>query len=109
MAEAAGQLGVQTKSVAGFTKVMIDLGKPTNLSADEVATSLAQLMENVMGTSAGDVERLGSALVDLGNRGASTERDIVEMAQRIAAAGASVGLSEQDVLGYLCTSFSTYC
>ena len=99
VAEAAGQLGVQTKSVAGFTKVMIDLGNTTNLSADEVATSLAQLM-NVMGTSAGDVERLGSALVDLGNKGASTERDIVEMAQRIAAAGASVGLSEQDVLGF---------
>jgi TP901 family phage tail tape measure protein len=78
---------------------MIDLGNTTNLSADEVATSLAQLM-NVMGTSAGDVERLGSALVDLGNKGASTERDIVQMAQRIAAAGASVGLSEQDVLGF---------
>ena len=99
VAEAAGQLGVKTEDVAGFTRVMIDLGETTNLTADQAATSLAQFM-NVMGTSADDVSRLGSAVVDLGNKGASTERDIVEMAQRIAAAGKSVGMAETDVLGF---------
>jgi TP901 family phage tail tape measure protein len=98
VAEAAGQLGVQTSAVAGFTRVMIDLGETTNLAADEAATSLAQLM-NVMQTSAGDVDNLGSAVVALGNDGASTERDIVLMAQRIAGAGAMIGMSEGDVLG----------
>ena len=99
VAEAAGQLGVKTKDVAAFTKVMIDLGETTNLTADEAATSLAQLM-NVMGTAPDQVDRLGAAIVDLGNKGASTERDIVQMAQRIAAAGKSVGMSETAVLGY---------
>lgn len=97
VAEAAGQLGVATEDVAAFTKVMVDLGETTNLTADEAATSIAQLM-NIMQTAPDDVDNLGAALVELGNNGASTERDIIEMAQRIAGAGAIVGLSEAEVL-----------
>lgn len=97
VAEAAGQLGVQTPAIAGFTRVMLDLGETTNLSADEAAISVAQLM-NIMQTAPGEVSNLGAALVALGNNGASTERDIVQMAQRIAGAAATVGMSEADVL-----------
>lgn len=99
VAEAAGQLGIKTADVAGFTRVMIDLGETTNLTADEAATSLAQFM-NIMGTSASEVSNLGSAIVSLGNNGASTERDIVAMGMRIAAAGKAAGMSETDVLGF---------
>lgn len=98
VAEAAGQLGIKTDDIAGFTKVMVDLGQTTNLTADEAATSIAQLM-NVMQTAPDDVDNLGAALVELGNNGASTERDIVQMAQRISGAGKIVGLTEADVLG----------
>lgn len=97
VAEAAGQLGVQRDSIASFTKTMIDLGETTNLSADEAATAIAQLA-NVMGTAPEDIERVGSALVALGNDGASTERQIILMAQRIAGAGAQIGLVESDLL-----------
>jgi hypothetical protein len=76
VAEAAGQLGVQREAIVGFTRTMIALGETTNLSADEAATAFAQ-MANVMGTSQGEVDNLGSTLVALGNAGASTERDIV--------------------------------
>lgn len=98
VAEAAGQLGVATEDVAEFSKVMLQLGDTTNLTSDEAATSLAQLM-NVMSTAGDDVGRLGATVVDLGNNGASTEREIVQMGQRIAAAGNQVGMSETDVLG----------
>lgn len=97
VAEAAGQLGIERESVASFTKTMIDLGETTNLTADEASTALAQLM-NIMGTSTDDVDRLGATIVALGNDGASTERDIVTMAQRIAGAGKLVGASEGEVL-----------
>lgn len=99
VAEAAGQLGIQTDSILEFTKVMIDLGETTNLSADEAATSIAQMM-NVMQTAPEDVGNLGATLVALGNAGASTEKQIVEMAQRISGAGAVVGLTESDVLAF---------
>ncbi len=102
VAEAAGQLGVKRADILGFTKTMIGLGESTNLSADEAATAIAQI-SNVMGTmdreGAKGVERFGSALVQLGNNGASTERDIVSMASRIAGAAKVVGMSESDLLG----------
>lgn len=101
VAEAAGQLGVKREDVVGFTKTMIDLGETTNLTADEAATMIAQI-SNVMGTmerdGAAGVARFGSALVALGNDGASTEKDILSMAQRIAGAAATVGASEDEVL-----------
>ncbi len=99
VAEAAGQLGIKRQDIAKFTKTMVDLGATTNLAADEAATSLAKI-SNIMGTSAKDVDRLGSTLVALGNDGASTEKDIVEMALRIAGAGKQLRLSESQVLGF---------
>src|SRR5699024_5219652 len=99
VAEAAGQLGIQTDSIVDFTETMINLGETTNLSADEAATSIAQLM-NIMQTAPDDVDNLGAALVELGNNGASTERDIIQMAQRIASSGQIVGLTEAEVLGF---------
>jgi TP901 family phage tail tape measure protein len=99
VAEAAGQLGIQRENVAGFTKVMIDMGESTNLAATEAATALARMM-NIMQTAPGDVDRLGSSIVALGNSSATTEAEIVEMALRLAGAGNQIGLSESDVLSY---------
>jgi TP901 family phage tail tape measure protein len=102
VAEAAGQLGVGIGGITDFTRTMIDLGETTNLSADEAATAIAQ-MANVMGLdlSGGtdDVQRFGATLVALGNDGASTEREIVMMAQRIAGSGKLVGATSGEVLG----------
>lgn len=101
VAEAAGQLGVQRDAIVGFTKTMIDLGETTNLSADEAATGIAQLVNVIdsrMLQSPDAISRLGSTIVALGNDGASTEADILAMAQRIAGAGKLAGASTQDVL-----------
>ena len=102
VAENAGQLGIAREDIVDFTRTMVILGETTNLTADEAATSLAQMM-NVMQTAPGDVDNLAAAIVALGNDGASTERDIVQMAQRIAAAGNQVGLSEPQVLAFAST------
>lgn len=99
VAEAAGQLGVKREDIVSFTKTMVDLGETTNLTSDEAATSMARLA-NIMGTAGEDVDRLGSALVALGNDGASTEQEIVDMALRIAGAGKQIGLTEGEVLGF---------
>ncbi|MFJ5861491.1 phage tail tape measure protein [Pseudarthrobacter sp. NPDC092439] len=97
VAEAAGQLGVKREDVAAFTRTMVDLGETTNLTADEAATAIAQIA-NVMGTTGDDIDNFGSTLVALGNAGASTEKEILNMAQRIAGAGKLVGASEGEVL-----------
>nr|WP_306439967.1 phage tail tape measure protein [Brevibacterium sp. 91QC2O2] len=98
VAEAAGQLGIQTGNITSFTKTMIDMGEATNLSADEAATSLSRFM-NIMGTSQTDVGRLGASIVGLGNNFATTESEIMDMAMRIAGAGQQAHMSEGDVLG----------
>lgn len=105
VAEAAGQLGIQTPNILAFTRTMIDLGEATNLTAEEAATSLARFA-NVMGTSQAEFSNLGSAIVDLGNNYATTEAEIVSMAMRLAGAGKQAGLTEGQVLG-LATALSS--
>ena len=98
VAEAAGRLGIQAGSVTDFTRVMIDLGEATNITAEAAATDLARFM-NVMGTSTDMVSNLGSAVVDLGNNFATSESEIVAMAMRLTGAGKQIGLTEGEVLG----------
>lgn len=105
VAEIAGQLGVATDNVLEFSRVMIDLGESTNLSAEEAATALAQFM-NVAGTAPENVQRLGSAVVALGNNFATNESKIVDMAQRLASAGTMAGFSEAEILA-LATAMSS--
>ncbi|MEQ6997467.1 phage tail tape measure protein [Enterococcus casseliflavus] len=99
VAEAAGQLGIQTENVSAFTKVMIDLGESTNMSAETAATELARFA-NITQMSQDKFSNLGSALVDLGNNFATTESEISAMALRLAGAGAQIGMSEGDILGF---------
>ena len=97
VAEAAGQLGIKREAIIGFTKTMIDLSETTNLTAEQAATDMARFA-NIMQTPQDQVDRLGAALVALGNDGASTEAEILSMATRIAGAGAQLGLTEGEVM-----------
>ena len=105
VAEAAGQLGIKTEDIMNFTRVMIDLGNSTNLSADEAASALAKFA-NVTKMSASNYSNLGSVIVALGNNFATTEADIVSMATRLAATGELTGLSQAQIMG-LATTMSS--
>ena len=99
VAEAAGQLGIETDSILGFTRVMIDLGETTNLSSEEASTALARFA-NITQMSQDDFDKLGSVIVDLGNNMATTEAEIVALGMRLAGAGSQIGLTEAEIMGF---------
>ena len=105
VAEVAGQLGIKAEDILKFSRTMIDMGESTNLSAEEAATAIAKVA-NIMGLSSDDYSRFGASVVDLGNNFATTEKDIVMMANRLAAGGKLAGLTAPEILG-LATAMSS--
>lgn len=105
VAEVAGQLGISKDNLLDFTRTMVQLGDTTNLSAEEAATSLARFL-NITRESTGNIDKIGAAIVDLGNNFATDEASIVAMSTRLAAAGTLAGMSSTDILA-LSTAMSS--
>lgn len=106
VSETAGQLGIHTKDMEKFTETMIGLGNATDITADEAAMLAAQFNAvNDFGTE--NIDKFASAVVWLGNNSATTESNIMAMAQRLASAGTQAGLSAQDILGVATALSST--
>ncbi|HEL2279030.1 TPA: phage tail tape measure protein [Streptococcus suis] len=102
VAEAAGQLGIKTEDIISFTRVMIDMGESTNMSAEEAAVALAKF-KNITGMPTEDFKKLGNVIVQLGNNMATTEQDIVDMGLRLASSGKLAGLTEAQIMALAAT------
>ena len=95
IAAAAGQFGIKKDQIESFTISMSRLGAASDVSADSVASLLAQF-SNITGEK--DFERLSSAITRLNYNSATGATEIINMAQGMAAAGKAAGLSAQDIL-----------
>lgn len=101
-----GELGIATENLQEFGEVVASLADSTNLSAEDAATALGHLA-NIMKIEPDQYSGFADALVRLGNNGASTEEEIVNIAERIGAMGAIVGMSTPDVLALASTIAAT--
>lgn len=97
--ELAGQLGIRgVSNVLKFEDTIAKLAVTTDLTAEQGALAFAQIA-NVMQLPQDQIDRLGAAVVDLGNNFATTESRIVDFTQRIGGAGKIAGLTMGDVTG----------
>jgi TP901 family phage tail tape measure protein len=99
LAEAAGALGIAKDDISEFTRVTALIGTTTDVASGDAATSLGQL-SNVLHLTSQDYERFGSTLVDLGNKGASTESQILGIASRAGAGSALIGMATDETLAW---------
>jgi TP901 family phage tail tape measure protein len=99
LAEAGGAMGVARDDLAEFARVTALIGTTTDVVAQDAATSLGKI-GTVMRMTAADYDNFGSTLVDLGNKGSSTESQIIAVANRISGTASTIGLSVDEMLGW---------
>ncbi len=91
------QLGIAKDGLKDFSDSIIDLAKTSNLTEEAGATMIAQYA-NVMHLPQEDYRRFASTLSYLGSTTATTESAIMELMSRLSGAGATIGLTHQDLL-----------
>ena len=98
LGETAGALGVKAGDIDEFVRTTALLGVTTNLTADDAADALGRI-GTILQFTGKDYEDFADSLVALGNAGASTESEIIEISKRFAAEGKAAGLAKEDVAG----------
>ena len=102
VAEIAGQLGIRgSKSILEFTRIVSDLALATNLTAEDAATSLARIFNitegGVKDSTLDELNKIGDVVVHLGNNMATSESEITAMANRMASAAHTAGLTTKEI------------
>jgi len=102
LGETAGALGVHVQDIDDFVRVTALLGETTDLSADQAAEALGKV-GTILGLTGKQYEHFADVLVNLGNKGASTESEILEVAKRFAGVGRQAGLTNEQILALAST------
>lgn len=95
-----GAKGVATDNIVKFTRAMVDMGEAADdLNAERAGTAMAEILNITERGDFSNVERVSSAVVDLGNNMNATEGEILDFAKRMATDGALVGMATHEILG----------
>ena len=92
------QLGYAKDELEMIGRVGSGMDIATDMNAEQATTEMAQFA-NITKMAHSESENYASTIIDLGNNMATTESKTSSMAQRIAAAGTQVGMSQADILG----------
>lgn len=102
-----GELGVATEALDTFATTASNLDIATDLDAETAATALGQL-DNILGDlNESTMPNFADSIVRLGNNGASTESQILDIATRIGSMASIVGMATPDMLALSSTIAST--
>lgn len=99
-AQALGaQLGFTIDELDEFAEVATGLELSTDMGLEDAATEMAQFA-NITGMAHDEISNYASAIVEVGNNMATTESKVSSMAQRIAAAGTQVNMTQAELVGW---------
>jgi TP901 family phage tail tape measure protein len=99
IAEAGGAMGIAKGDIEDFTRTVALLGTTTNVAAEDAAVALGQL-GNSINLRAKDYDNFAAALVELGNKGNSTEAQILDITKRAGAFAKIARLNRRETLGW---------
>lgn len=106
VAKAAGSLGIEKDSIAGFTQVALQMGSAFDMPAEEAATAVGKIKSQLkslpegVSDSADFAKKFGSAVDVMGNEYNATEKDILDFSTRVAGSMSSLGAGAYDVAGW---------
>jgi TP901 family phage tail tape measure protein len=92
IAAAAGQLGVKTNEIKGFTETVSKMSTAFNMTAEQAGTSMGKI-KNIFGLSTSQLTGFGDVINQLGNTTAAKESEIVDSMMRIGGAAKVFGLA----------------
>lgn len=103
----AGQLGVATENLRGFSETVSNLDISTDMDAEDIAIDLGKL-QNVLGDlDESNIDRFADALVRLGNNNAALESDIMNITTRFGGMASQVGMSSDEILAWATAATAT--
>ncbi len=102
-----GELGIATEALETFAETVSNMSVATDLDTEDAATALGQLSNILDDLDQNHMSNFSDALVRLGNNGASTESNIVSIAERIGSMGSIVGMTTPEILALASSVAST--
>jgi TP901 family phage tail tape measure protein len=92
------QLGIESKNLGNFTDVVSKFSTVAQISAEQTALSFGRV-GNILQLTSTQYGSLASAIVGVGNAGASTEKEILATTGQIGAISKQAGLTASEIVG----------
>ena len=106
VAKSAGSLGIEESSIAGYTRVALEMGSAFDIPAEEAAVAVGKVQSQLkklpdgVEDSAQFARNFGSAVDYAGNSMNATEQEVLDFSTRTAGALSLLGGSAYEIAGW---------
>ena len=106
VAKSAGSLGIEESSIAGYTRVALEMGSAFDIPAEEAAVAVGKVQSQLkklpdgVEDSAQFARNFGSAVDFAGNSMNATEQEVLDFSTRTAGALSLLGGSAYELAGW---------
>lgn len=98
IATLGAQLGIASGALTGFTNTVVAFSGITGIAVEEVSTSFGRLSQ-MLKVPVAQFENLSSSIAYVGVNAVATDKEILTMAESIAATSTQAGYAADEVIG----------